>query len=472
MAGVIAYGTYLPYNRLERSAIGAALGTPAGKGTRAVASFDEDATTMGVEAARAALAATPDNVDVDALYFATAEPPYLDKTNATAVHAALGLSPTALAVDMGGAVRSGIGALRAAADARGPALAVLSDVRNGLPGGGDERDGGDGAAALLFGNQDVIAELVGAASATEEFLERWRLPGEPASHRWEERFGESIYAALGERAFTDALKAAGVTADALDHVVITGVHARAARRLPKSLGVRAEALLDDRTATIGHTGTAHPGILLADALDRAEPSQLVAVLSLADGADALVFRTTDALAARRPPTTVEQQVAAGKAGLPYATFLTWRGQLRREPPRRPDPSAPVAPAARRTGAWKFGFVGSRCEACGTRHLPPARVCVNCKTVDQMASERLADVAGTIATFTVDRLAFSLNPPIVAVIVDFDGGGRYTCELTDVDPATVAIGQRVAMTFRRIHSAEGVHNYFWKARPVSDTEELD
>ena len=56
MAGLVAYGTYLPYNRLERSAIGAALGSPGGKGTRTVASFDEDATTMGVEAARAALA--------------------------------------------------------------------------------------------------------------------------------------------------------------------------------------------------------------------------------------------------------------------------------------------------------------------------------------------------------------------------------------------------------------------------------
>jgi len=24
---------------------------------------------------------------------------------------------------------------------------------------------------------------------------------------------------------------------------------------------------------------------------------------------------------------------------------------------------------------------------------------------------------------------------------------------------------VAMTFRRLYTAEGVHNYFWKARPV-------
>ena len=46
---------------------------------------------------------------------------------------------------------------------------------------------------------------------------------------------------------------------------------------------------------------------------------------------------------------------------------------------------------------------------------------------------MADVPATIATFTVDRLAFSLSPPVVAAIIDFDGGGRFQCELTDVDP---------------------------------------
>jgi len=83
----------------------------------------------------------------------------------------------------------------------------------------------------------------------------------------------------------------------------------------------------------------------------------------------------------------------------------------------------------------------------------------------MAPERLADTPATIATFTVDRLAFSLSPPVVAAIIDFDGGGRFQCELTDVDPTAVAIGDRVEMTFRRLYTQDGVHNYFWKARPV-------
>ncbi len=122
-----------------------------------MASYDEDTTSMGCEAARAALRMLPDGpAGIRGLYFATAAPAYLDKTNAAAIHAALRLPEAALAVDMAGAVRSGVGALVAASDSRVPTLAVLSDLRSGLPGGGDEREGGDGAAALVFGG-DVTA---------------------------------------------------------------------------------------------------------------------------------------------------------------------------------------------------------------------------------------------------------------------------------------------------------------------------
>jgi uncharacterized OB-fold protein len=66
---------------------------------------------------------------------------------------------------------------------------------------------------------------------------------------------------------------------------------------------------------------------------------------------------------------------------------------------------------------------------------------------------------------VDRLAFTPSPPLVVAVLDFDGGGRYRCQLTDVDPASVQIGDRMEMTFRKFVTARGVHNYFWKARPV-------
>jgi 3-hydroxy-3-methylglutaryl CoA synthase/uncharacterized OB-fold protein len=465
MHGLLAYGVYLPHYRIDRAAIGQALGVSAGKGTRSVASYDEDSTSMGVEAARAALRMAP-GVAPAALYFATADPGYLDKTNATAIHAALGLPAGAAAFDMIGSVRSGAGALRAALDARRPTLAVLSDVRTGLPAGGDEREGGDAAAAFLCGDDvagAVIAEPIALASASAEFLDRWRVPGESASRQWEERFGEHVYLPLAKAAVTEALKQAGVDASALHHLIVAGPHGRAAKGAARAVGAKPEALADDLTATIGNTGTAHAGLLLADALDRAAADQLVMVVSLADGADVTIWRTTGALASRRPTLTVAKRVAGG-ATVSYASFLTWRGLIRREPPRRPDPEPPAAPPSFRGEDWKFGFTGSRCQACGARHVPPQRVCVKCHAVDRMTPERLADVPATIATFTIDRLAYSLSPPVVAAVIDFEGGGRFQCEMTDVDPKAVKIGDRVEMTFRKLYTAGGVHNYFWKAKP--------
>jgi uncharacterized OB-fold protein len=78
---------------------------------------------------------------------------------------------------------------------------------------------------------------------------------------------------------------------------------------------------------------------------------------------------------------------------------------------------------------------------------------------------MADAVGTIVTYTVDRLAYSPSPPVVFAVVDFDGGGRLPVELTDVDEREIQIGGRVEMTFRRLFTADGIHNYFWKARPV-------
>jgi uncharacterized OB-fold protein len=88
----------------------------------------------------------------------------------------------------------------------------------------------------------------------------------------------------------------------------------------------------------------------------------------------------------------------------------------------------------------------------------------------MVPVRMADVKAKIATYTVDRLAYSLSPPVVAVVIDFDGGGRFQCELTDVDPTQVSIGDRVEMTFRRLYTQDGIHDYFWKARPIRSAKE--
>lgn len=467
MRGILSYSSYLPYRRLARSAIAEVLGGSPGKGTRTVASYDEDTTTMGVEAARLALLPRPDGKQPDELWFSTAAPAYLDKTNATAIHAALRLDSDKPAVDMGGAVRSGVGALRAGLSSDRSVLVVSADMRTGLPTSADESSGGDGAAAILVGSESdgpLLATHLGGASATEEFIDRWRAPGDVRSKVWEERFGETAYLPLGERAWNDGLKAAGITADQVDRLVVTGTHARAVRQLAGRLGTSKEALVDDLSATVGNTGTAHPGVLLASALDEARPGQVIALVVLADGADVLVFRAGDAVSSLRPARSVAAQIEAC-GSIPYGKFLSWRGLLTVEPPRRPEPERISASASARTEEWKYAFVGSRDRTSGAIHLPPARISMKGDAVDDMEPVPMADVPATVVTFTVDRLVYSPSPPVVFAVLDFDGGGRFACELTDVDADELSIGDRVEMTFRRISSGDGIHNYFWKARPI-------
>jgi hydroxymethylglutaryl-CoA synthase len=422
---------------------------------------------MGLEAARLALAAAPAAAP-DALWFATATPAYLDKTNANAIHAALQLPGDIPTVDFGGALRSGMGALTAALRGGGTTLVVLADQRDGLPGGPDEAFGGDSAAAVLVGEDGpgapVIAEVLATASATDEFIDRWRTPGEARSKAWEERFGETRYLPLGQDAWGRALKAAGVEATDVNHLIVTSMHGRAAKALAGKLGTAREALTDDLASTVGQSGSAHPGLLLASVLEKANPGDVIAMVHLADGADVIVLRATDAIAPWAPARTVAHQVSVG-AELPYGKYLSWRNMLTPEPPRRPEPLRVSSPAAWRVEDWKFAFVGSRDRSSGAVHLPPARISMTGGAVDDMEPLSLATTLGTIVTFTVDRIAYSPSPPIVFAVVDFDDGGRFPVELTDVDADALAIGDRVEMTFRRLYSADGIHDYFWKARPV-------
>jgi hydroxymethylglutaryl-CoA synthase len=467
MRGIISAGGYVPFRRLQRAEIAKTFGSGGGKGTRSVASYDEDTTTMGVEAARLALRSAPAGTAVDALWFSTASPAYLDKNNASTLHAALRLDTDVSAFDFGGALRSGVGALRAALEGNNAVLVVTSDQRGGLPTSGDESAAGDGSGALLVGDETtgpVIAEYLGGASTTEEFLERWRTPGSSRSRVWEERFGEVKYGPLVEQAWNAALKSAALSPDQVARVIVTGMHARAARAVGGRLGTAKEALADDRSATVGNTGSAHAALLLADTLESAQPGHVIALVVLADGADVLLFRATDAIASYAPTRTVAAQID-GAADLAYGKFLGWRSEVRLEPPRRPEPDRISASVSGRTEEWKYGFVGSRDRGSGELHMPPARISRVGDAVDDMQPAPMADVQGTIALLTIDRIAYSPSPPVAFAVVDWDGGGRLPVELTDVDADTVKMGDRVEMTFRKLFTSDEIHNYFWKARPV-------
>ncbi len=227
--GIVAYHAYLPGYRLERSEIAAAVGATA-RGVRCVAGHDEDSTTLGVAAALPAVRGR--EPAVGSVWFATTDPVYADKTNATAVHAALDLQPGIIAADLGASLRSGIVALLVAA--RDGGLAVLADRRGGPAGGADEREGADAAAAFLFGEEDPLARVICTASVTAEFIDRWRAPGAPDGATWEERFGEQRYTELADQLLTRLSGSSDVKTEATapSSATSAGSPSRVATRVP------------------------------------------------------------------------------------------------------------------------------------------------------------------------------------------------------------------------------------------------
>lgn len=459
MAGITRYGSYLPYFRLKKSAFGA------GRGERSAASYDEDSVSMAVEAAREALrgAAVPAS-----LVFATSSPPYAEKLNAATICSALKLPGETRSLELGSCARMGVSGLLLGLDlAQGGSatLVCCADIMVGAPGGSRESLGGDGAVAFITGaDEDSVAILRGRASATTELIDVWRLPEDQFVRQWEERFGADILSPIILDTVRRALDQAEVCPSDLKAVVLDSANPRVTAAVPRVLKLDKEQLSNPLKGTVGNTGTANAGLQLAAVLDRADPGDFVLLLSATDGCDVLVLEVTENINSGRPLRSIERWLASKRDDLGYHNYLKWRGVMPFEPPRRPEPERPAAPASKRGELWKMAFVGGRCLACNDMNLPAQRVCVKCGAIDQMKKEPYADAVGRVATYTLDHLAYSLQPPVLAAVVDFELGGRISCELTDVDPADIDIGSAVEMTFRRLYTGQGIHNYFWKARP--------
>jgi uncharacterized OB-fold protein len=53
-------------------------------------------------------------------------------------------------------------------------------------------------------------------------------------------------------------------------------------------------------------------------------------------------------------------------------------------------------------------------------------------------------------------------------VDFEGGGRMLCMMTDRELDEVRVDLPIEMSFRKLRVVNGIHNYYWKAIPLRTT----
>jgi len=483
MVGIKAYGIYIPYYRMDRAEIHNTWQTmpfPL-KGERTVANFDEDSLTMAVAAGIDCLTGQ-DRQRVEGLYLCSTTFPYREKLSSATMARALDLKGSIRIADFSNSLRGATIAFSSALDAveAGSAKEVLvasADCRLGAPGGEFEQLVGDGAAAFLIGREGVIAEVEYRYTLADEFCGMWRSHEDVFIRMWEDRMvHDEGYSKIMEEAINLALKQSGISIERFNKVVYDAPSdIRRHGMLARKLGVTKDQLQDPFFDQIGHTGTAMASMLLVAALEEAGPGELILFASYSNGADVFILRTTDKILQVKNKGTFTRQLNIKRKIHNYPTYLKWRNIVQMEKARRPDLPPTSISNLHRNAKILLSLYGVKCKVCGTpqysqagllsSYVMPQRICIECGSKDQFEDYPFYDKRGIVYSYTQDRLAVSPDPPLTVAIVDFEGGGRAAFEMTDRDPKEIYVGMPVELTFRKLFYERGIHNYYWKAKPI-------
>jgi len=481
MVGITSYGGYIPYYRMDRMTVYKAMGwlNPASilPGERSIANYDEDSITMAVAAARDCLKGI-DKQKIDGLYIATTTSPYKQREDAGIIGTALSLEPNIRTADFTDSTKAGTGAILSACDAvkAGSAKNILvcaSDLRKELAGGYQEQLYGDGAASLLIGDTDVIASIEGSYSVSYDFSDSWRADRDEFERAWEDRWRrDEGYEKQMTESITGLLNKHKLDMKDFAKIVIACHFERAATSIAKKLGADPSQVQDSMMRTMGDSGTSYPLVMVVAALEDAKPGDKILLASYGNGSDALFLQVTDQIEKAKDDKGIKKWLARKKILDNYDKYLAFREEIPMDKGfRGEETSSSQVSALWRNRKTFLGLWGSKCKKCGTPIFPAQRVCVNpdCGAIDEMEDYCFADRKANLFTYTADLLAYSINPPVVYGVLDFDGGGRWWFDIADCDLGELKVGMPVEMSFRLRYTEHrrGVYSYFWKAVPVME-----
>jgi 3-hydroxy-3-methylglutaryl CoA synthase/putative sterol carrier protein len=481
MIGVVSYGGYIPRLRLNRMSVFQSMGwlTPAvimvAQGERSFCNWDEDALTMAAAASRDCLAGM-DKSTVDGVYLGSTTLPFSDRSNAGIVKTVLNLRDDSVTNDFTSTLRAGTGALLSALSAvksedRNQVLVTATDKRQTKAAYFYELWFGDGAASVLVGKDNVIAEFLGSYSASHDFVDHYRGAQKTYDYMWEERWvRDEGYSKIIPEAVEGLLAKLSVSMDDVDKLVFPCFFKAEHKKIAKKLGASPEKVVDNMHEVCGETGAAHPLVMFVKTLEESKPGDTILMAGFGQGCDALLFRVTDNIKKLPKRTGVMGSLASKKVVDNYTKFLKFRGLIQTEAGIRAE--APTQTAM--TALWRkrkmiLGLVGGKCAKCGTPQFPKMDICVNpkCLAVNTQDDYEFSNVPAAVKTYTADMLAVSVDPPAMYGMVQFEGGGRFMSDFTDCELDQVHVGQSVKMSFRRRYTDDerGFTGYFWKAVPI-------
>jgi len=456
-----------------------AWGRPGFPGARAVAGPDEDALTLGLQAAwqaqeRLSEIEGLDPDTVDGLIFASTTSVFTEKSSATMLAGALGLPDEARCLDLGASLRAGSTALETAVDlvAAGSCrhvLVIAADTRNTAPGSGDEFLFGHAGVALVVGRaEDAAAQIVAHTRHTSTQYDTWRTAEARFPSAGDVRFArQGAYAAPVKAALATILEQTGWSAGDIDLVVPYSPDVKSASRILAKSGFDLKRQYCDLVSSrLGLTGAAHTLLMLGAALERARKGQRLLVLGYGDGATACALQMTDDVNSARYKTALKQGY-----DISYTRFLAAHDLLASdadsggtgvESRSRGGFSSEIMET--RNGPLWFSLAAKRCSACGAVVALPLPACPHCPEPTQLEYHTLAKT-GTVFAVTHEHYYPTPEPPLGMATVNLDSGGRLTVQVAD-ENTPLQVGDPVELVLRRLHDAGGRPNYFWKCRALT------
>jgi hydroxymethylglutaryl-CoA synthase len=338
--GIVGYGCYIPRYRLPASQV-ARVWTD-GKGglpitEKAVPGPDEDTMTIGLEAARNALArAKIDPQEIGAVWVGSESHPYAVKPTSTIIAEALGVTPHTEAADWQFACKAGTETVQAAIGFVGGgmvryALGIGADTAQGRPGDALEYTAAAGGAAFIIGSAaESAATFEASTSYVTDTPDFWRRPTTHYPSHGQRFTGEPAYFHHVTSAGQALMDELGYTAKDFDYVVLHQPNKKFPERAAKMLGFeQAQWITGLLSPTVGNTYAGASLLGLTAILDVAKPGDKILCVSFGSGAgsDAFSIQVTDAIIDKQRLAPTTQDYIDRRTEIDYATYVRYDKKL-------------------------------------------------------------------------------------------------------------------------------------------------
>ncbi len=338
--GIEGYGAYIPCYRLPTTEISRVWhgGGSGANREKAVASGDEDTTTMAVEAARVALNMAGVGRNVGAIFVGTESKVYAVKPTSTIVAQALGCH-SVLAADFEFACKAGTEAMQVISGLVGSGMiehgvAIAMDTAQGRPGDELEFTAASGGAAYVIGRvgKNSIAKIQGSVTYVSDTGDFWRRQGEKYPRHLSRFTGEPAYFHHVETAVRNLFAEFKVKPSDFEYAVFHQPNPRfpveAAARLGFTMKQIETGLLN---SMIGNTYSGSSPLGLAAVLDVAKPGDRILLCSFGSGAgsDAFIIETQQGLVEKRKVGVPVRELIENCTRIDYGMYSKYREKLHR-----------------------------------------------------------------------------------------------------------------------------------------------